>query len=154
MKIIINKLNGSYLETISFDNFDNIHETFKKLSSIKGPLEAIIFAINEPINSHYLLKFKNNFDEINICSLCIYSNNRDTILAGKSLKIKSTFVKEQEAKNKLLFLKSKKRTIFFTKEQLDLETEYLQMETFALLETLIQEPLFPQRKIFMFGANC
>ena len=31
--------------------------------------------------------------------------------------------------------------------------EYLQMETYALLEMLIQEPSFPLKKIFTFGAN-
>ena len=37
-------------------------------------------------------------------NLSIYSNNRETIIAGKSLKIDSTFLIEQEAKNKLLLL--------------------------------------------------
>ena len=106
MKIVIN---NKYLETISFENLDNIHETFKRLSSIKEPLEAKFFAINESINSYQLSKFKNNFDKINICSLSIYSNNRETILAGKSLKIDSYFVKEQEIKNKLLLFDSKKK---------------------------------------------
>ena len=94
MKIVINNLNSEYLETISFGNLDNANETFKKFSSIKGPLEAKIFAINESINSHKLSKLKNYFNKINICSLGIYSNNRNTILAGKSLKIDSIFVKD------------------------------------------------------------
>ncbi len=106
MKIVIN---NKYLETISFENLDNIHETFKKFSSIKEPLEAKFFSINESINSYQLSKFKNNFDKVNICSLSIYSNNRETILAGKSLKIDSNFVKEQEIKNKLLLFDSKKK---------------------------------------------
>jgi septum site-determining protein MinC len=76
---------------------------------MKEPLEAKIFAINETISSHQLSKFKNYVKKINICSLCIYSNNRDTILAGKSLKIDSTFFKEQEVKKKLLLLNSNKK---------------------------------------------
>ena len=107
MKIIINTVNKKYLETISLENLDNIDENFKKLSLISEPLEAKIFAINKFINSHQLSKLKNNIDKINICSLCIYSNIRDTILAGKSLKIDSTFINEKEAKNKLLSLDSK-----------------------------------------------
>ena len=109
MKIVINKINNKYLETISFENLDNINETLKKFSSIKGPLEAKIFAINESISSHQLSKFKKNFNKINICSLCIYSNNIDTIIAGKSLKIDSTFLKEEDVKNKLLLFDSKKK---------------------------------------------
>ena len=44
-----------------------------------------------------------------LCNLLIFlSNNRDTIISGKSLKIDSAFIKEQEIKNKLLLYKSKK----------------------------------------------
>ena len=110
MKIVINNLTSEYQETISFENFDNIYEVFKKFSSIKGPLEAKIFAFNESISSHQLSTFKNNYDKIKINTLSIFSNNRDTILTGKSLKIDSTFVKEKELKNKLNFLNSKKKS--------------------------------------------
>ena len=72
-------------------------------------MEVKIFAINESISSHQLSKLKNHFDKINTCSLCIYSNNRDTILSGKFLRINSTFVKEQEVKNKLLLFDLKKK---------------------------------------------
>ena len=107
MKLVLS-INNKNLEITSFENLDKLNETFKKLSSIKGPLEAKIFAINESINSHKLSKFRNYFDKINICSLCLYSNDRETILAGKSLKIDSFFLKEQEVKNKLLLQNSKK----------------------------------------------
>ena len=109
MKIIISSTNKKFIETISFDNHDDISETFQKFSSIKEPLEASIFAINESISSQKLSKFKNNFDKNNISSLSIYSNNRNTVLAGKSLKIDSTFAEEHEVKNKFLFLNSKKQ---------------------------------------------
>ncbi len=107
MEIVISSTN--FLQIYSLFDLDNFHETFKHFSSMKGHLEAKIFAINESISSHQLLKFKNQFEKINICLLCIYSNNRDTILAGKSLKIDSIFIREQEVKNKLLLLNSKKK---------------------------------------------
>ena len=109
MKIVLSNPNSEYLETISIENLDYNHETFKKFSLMKVPLEAKIFSVNESINSHQLSKFKNNLDKINICSLSIYSNNRFTILAGKSQKINSTFVKAQEIKNQLLIVNSKKK---------------------------------------------
>ena len=109
MKIVINSTDNKYLGTIYSKNLDNFHETFKKFSFIKEPFEAKIFAINESISSQNLLNYKNNFDKINICSLHIYSNNRNTILSGKSLKINSTFVKEQSLKKKLLQLDTEKR---------------------------------------------
>ena len=106
MKIIINSINNKNHEILSFENLENLNE-IKKISFIKEPLEAKIFAINESISSHQLLKYKNNFDNVNSCSLKIYSNNRDTIIAGKSLRINSTFVKKQEFKNNLLLLNSR-----------------------------------------------
>ena len=109
MEIVINGIGSDYIETLSFENLKNFHETFKKFSSIKGPLKAKIFVINESISSHQLSKFKNNFHKIYNNYLCIYSNNRETIIAGRSLKINSIFIKEQEAKNKLLLLDSKKQ---------------------------------------------
>ena len=109
MEIILSNPKRTYSEIISLKEIDNIYGEFKKFSSTKEAIEAKIFAINESISSDQLSQIKNHFDKINICSLSIYSNNRETILAGKSLKIKSTFVKEKEVKNKLLLLKSKKR---------------------------------------------
>ena len=109
MEIFLNNPKSKFSELFSLNDLDNINETLKKFSSIKEPLEAKIFAINESLNSHKLSIFKNNFEKINICSLWIYSNNRETIITGKSLKINSTFVKEQEFKNKLLLSDSKNK---------------------------------------------
>jgi len=109
MEIVLKNTKSKYLETFSLLDLDDIHETFKRFSFIKEPLEAIIFTVNESISSHQLLKLKNHFDKINISTLCIYSNNRDTILSGKSLKIDSAFMKEQKIKNKLVLFNSKKK---------------------------------------------
>ena len=87
MEIVLTNTQSEYLEIFSLLDLDNIHETFKRFSSIKEPLEAKIFAVNESISSHQLLKLKNHFDKINICSLCIYSNDRDTIISGKCISI-------------------------------------------------------------------
>jgi len=59
MEIVLKNTKSKYLEIFSLSDLDNIHETFKRFSSIEGPLEAKIFAINESISSHQLLKFKN-----------------------------------------------------------------------------------------------
>ena len=109
MQLVINNLNSENQENISFENLENISEKLKKSYSMKRPLEAKIFAINESISSYQLSKFKSNFDKINFCTLRIYSNNRDTVLAGKSLRINTTFVREKDLKNKLLLLNSKKK---------------------------------------------
>ena len=113
MEILISGLDSEYKESLSFKNFDNFLETFKKISLIKGPLEAKIFVINDSLSSHQLSKFKNIFDQINIFPIRIYSNNRETILAGKSIKIDSNFLNEKDIKNKLLFFNSKRREDIF-----------------------------------------
>ena len=56
MEIVLKSTKSEYLEIFSSIDLDNIHETFKKFSSIKEPLEANIFAINESISSHQLSK--------------------------------------------------------------------------------------------------
>ena len=109
MEIVLNNNKNKYLEIFSLGDLDNVHETFKQFTSMRGPLEAKIYAINESITSHQLLKLKNHFEKNNIYSFCIYSNNRYTVLAGNSLRIDSTFVKEQEIRNKLLLVNSKKK---------------------------------------------
>ncbi len=109
MEIVLKNTKSKYLEIFSLSDLKNIHETFKRFSSIKEPLEAKIFVVNESISSHHLSKLKNHLDQINIFSLCIFSNNRETILSGKSLKIDSAFIKEQEIKNKLLLFNSNKK---------------------------------------------
>ena len=92
MEIVLENTKSKYLEIFSLLDLDNIHETFKRFSSIKEPLDAKIFAVNETISSNKFSKLKNHFDKINIRSLCIYSNNRETILTGKYLKIDSICV--------------------------------------------------------------
>ena len=109
MQIVLNNPNSKYLEVISLENLDIIDETFKKFSSLKRPLKAKIFAINESISSHKLSEFKKKFEKNNIYPLSIYSNNREIIIAGKSLKIESIFLKEREAKNKLFLIDPKKK---------------------------------------------
>ena len=109
MEIVINDPESEYVETFSFKSLDNFHESFKKISLINGPLEANFFVINDSLSSHQLSKFKNFFEQINIYLLCIYSNNRETILAGKSLKIDSKFFNEKDIKSKLRLFNSKKK---------------------------------------------
>ena len=109
MNIVLSSTVSSYFEIFSLEDLDNIHETLRKFFSKKEPIEAKILSINESISIHQLSKLKNHLDNLNVFSLCIYSNDRNTILTGKSLRINSTFLKEQEVKKKLLLFNSKKK---------------------------------------------
>ena len=106
MNIVLNNTKSNYFEIFTLEDLDNIHETFRKFFSIKGPIEAKILSINESISIHQLSNLKSHLHNLNVLSLWIYSNDRNTILAGKSLRINSTFLKEQEIKNKLLLFNS------------------------------------------------
>ena len=92
MEIIFNNPKSKYLEIISLSDLNDINANLAKFSYMKGPFEVQIFVLDDSIGSYQLLKLKNILSKINICSLRIYSNNRNTILAGKSLKINSNFV--------------------------------------------------------------
>ena len=109
MNIVLSSTVSNYFEIFSLEDLDNIHETLRKFFSKKEPIEAKILSINESISIHQLPKLKNHLDNLNVFSLCIYSNDRNTILTGKSLRINSTFLKEQEVKKKLLLFNSKKK---------------------------------------------
>ena len=109
MHIVLSSTVSNYFEIFSLEDLDNIHETLRKFFSKKEPIEAKILSINESISIHQLSKLKNHLHNLNVFSLCIYSNDRNTILTGKSLRINSTFLKEQEVKKKLLLFNSKKK---------------------------------------------
>ena len=109
MNIVLSSTVSNYFEIFSLEDLDNIHETLRKFFSKKEPVEAKILSINESISIHQLSKLKNHLNNLNVFSLCIYSNDRNTILTGKSLRINSTFLKEQEVKKKLLLFNSKKK---------------------------------------------
>ncbi len=113
MNIVLSSTVSNYFEIFSLEDLDNIHETLRKFFSKKGPIEAKILSINESISIHQLSKLKNHLHNLNVFSLCIYSNDRNTILAGKALRINSTFLKEQEVKNKLLLFNSKEKEDIF-----------------------------------------
>ena len=56
MEIVLQNTKSKYLEISSLLDLDNIHETFKRFSSINEPCEAKIFAVNESITSNQLSK--------------------------------------------------------------------------------------------------
>ena len=43
MEVGFNFINSEYIEIISLEDLDNIHETFKEFLSMRGPMEVQIF---------------------------------------------------------------------------------------------------------------
>jgi len=89
MEIVFKNTKSKYLEIFCLLDLDNIHETFKRFSSIKEPLEVKIFAVNESISSHQLSKLKNHFEKINIFNASLLAMKRSIL----KLKFKPKIVK-------------------------------------------------------------
>ena len=153
MKIVVNNSQVNYLEIFSLEDLDKIDENFKKFSYLKEPLEAIIYAIDESISSHQLLKFKNTLNNINIQSLSIYSNDRATVIAGKYLKIDSTFAKEQEIINKLFLLNSKKNDDILHKGTVRSGDRISSNGNLCIIGDVNPGAIVSAKKIFTFGVN-
>ena len=90
MKIVINQLNGRYLDTISLENLDNINESLKKFSSMNEPLEAKIFAINESICAQQLSNLKNKMPKPSSIQFILFLfNTRMTLGKGPNFSVMS-----------------------------------------------------------------
>ncbi len=100
MKLILKNNVNKHIEETFIQGFDSFRKICEKFCQAQEDLEAHIFAVNEIIKSHELEKFKTFVKDKNISILHIYSNNRETVLASRSLKIDTTYANEKEVKKK------------------------------------------------------
>ena len=100
MKLILRNIANELVKSISFKKLITCHNLIVELSAIKQPTVAILISSNEEINSSELVKFKLTIKKLNISLTHIYSNNRETILSGKSLKINSILLSNKDIQNK------------------------------------------------------
>ena len=96
MKLILRNIDNEFIKTFSLKRFELYQDFCDELSDIKLPAAANLIAENEKINSCDLAKLKLILEKNNIKFSNIYSNNRETLLSGKSLKINSTFLNIQD----------------------------------------------------------
>ena len=82
--------------------FEFNQDFYDELFEIDNLAAANLIAQNEKINSSELAKLKLILEKHNINFSNIYSNNRETVLSGKSIKINSTFLNIKDLKNQLL----------------------------------------------------
>lgn len=115
MKIILKNMSNEYIKTTSLDELETYEKIFEKISSVKENLEVNIFALNETINTFQLVKLKSIIGQLNIYAFRIFSNKRETILTGKSLKIDSIYMNERELKNRFSLISSNKKEDIFHK---------------------------------------
>ena len=108
MEILIKQVNSQHTKIISLEDLNTFQIAFEKFFTLNEPIEANIFAINETINAQQLEFFLINLEKLNFNSLNIWSNIRETVLTGNSLKINSIFASEKVLRNKLYLNNSKK----------------------------------------------
>ena len=104
MKLILRDPTNELVKSISLKKFDLYQNFIEELSAIKKPATANLIILYEKINSHELSKLKLTLEKINISLIQIYSNNRETVLSGKSLKINSTLLSIKDLKNEFFLV--------------------------------------------------
>ena len=107
MKIIFKNQNDKFFKSISLKGSEIFQLNFAEFNSLKNLHEAHIFAINEIITSQQLKDIKIKLTMLNLESLYVFSNKRETILTGKSLKIDSILLNEKELKHRLILSEPK-----------------------------------------------
>ena len=101
MKLVLRGIANEFIKSFSFNKFEIDQNFCDKLISKEAPAAAHLITENEKINSYELAKLKLILEKHFIKLSNIYSNNRETVLSGKSLKINSTFLKIKDLKNQL-----------------------------------------------------
>lgn len=102
MKLILRGIANEFIKSFSFKNFELDQKFFDNLITKEAPAAANLITENEKINSYELAKLKLILEKHLIKLSNIYSNNRETVLSGKSLKINSTFLKIKDLEEQFL----------------------------------------------------
>ena len=99
MKLILRNSNNDFIKSISCSKSELYQKVISELVVRKKPAEALLITSNERITSCELAKLKINLKKLNINFSDIYSNNRETVLSGKSLRINSKLLNSKDNKN-------------------------------------------------------
>ena len=99
MQLILRSIANEFIKSFSFKRFELNQDFYDELFVIKSPATANLITESEKINSCELAKLKLILEKHHIKFSNIYSNNRETVLSGKSLKINSTFLDIKDLKN-------------------------------------------------------
>ena len=97
MKIVLTSKKDKNFKSISIEASESYDKLLQKLKhALKPPMNGILITHDEKVSSYELAKIKNVSKKLQINDFRIYSNTRETILTAKSLKINSTFIKNQK----------------------------------------------------------
>ena len=101
MKLILRNFDNEFIKSFSFKKFELFQDFYEELIALDNLASANLVTEYEKINSCELAKLKLMLENHNIKFSNIYSNSRETVLSGKSLKINSTFLNIKDLKNQL-----------------------------------------------------
>ena len=109
MKLILRNIANEFIKLVSFKRFEHYQNFVEELITPEKPATANLFTANEQITCCELVKLKLILEKNNIKFLHIYSNSRETVLSGKSLKVNSTYLNIIDLKRKLYSVSSYKK---------------------------------------------
>ena len=99
MRLILKNIANESVKSLSFHEFD-LYQTFiEELGFNQNLDKAVLIIANEEVKASELAKLKLTLEKLNVKFLHIFSNNREAVLSGKSLKINSTLINKIDANN-------------------------------------------------------
>ena len=102
MRLILKNIANESVKSLSFHEFD-LYQTFIEELGFNPNLDkAVLIIENEEVKAWELAKLKLTLEKLNVKFLHIFSNNREAVLSGKSLKINSTLMNIQDLENEFL----------------------------------------------------
>ena len=102
MRLILKNIANESVKSLSFHEFD-LYQTFIEELGFNPNLDkAVLIIANEEVKAWELAKLKLTLEKLNVKFLHIFSNNREAVLSGKSLKINSTLMNIQDLENEFL----------------------------------------------------
>ena len=99
MKLILKSDLDNFKKTIFFNKMQPYENLAKGLPILKGQLKATLITNDKEINANELRELIFNFEKSDIKLIKIYSDSRETIITGKSLKISSKLVESIHLKD-------------------------------------------------------
>ena len=101
MKLIFRNIANEHIKSFTLKRLELYQDFCDKLIAIEYPAAANLISENERINLCDLAQLKFILEKHNIKFSNIFSNNRETVVSGKSLKINSTFLNMENINIKL-----------------------------------------------------
>ena len=92
MYLSIEKKNREIINYFFADNLYNLKKNIKEFDYFNQPVNANLHCEKESFSYSELLELKNSLLKNNIFLICIFSNNRESLITAKSLKLDAIYL--------------------------------------------------------------